>query len=89
MRQCSVDRSFSARRSWGRQCRAAYCGLVHGSDPTGALGQKIAGQIGTAIAQLHSIATGGDSLGVSKPLQRRCRPDQRRSHRPLWMPNWA
>jgi aminoglycoside phosphotransferase (APT) family kinase protein len=30
--------------------------LVHDSDPSGALGQKIAGQIGTAIAQLHSIA---------------------------------
>ncbi len=29
--------------------------LVHGTDPSGALGQKIAGQIGTAIAQLHSI----------------------------------
>jgi aminoglycoside phosphotransferase (APT) family kinase protein len=30
--------------------------LVNSSDPSGGLGQKIAGQIGTAIAQLHAIA---------------------------------
>jgi aminoglycoside phosphotransferase (APT) family kinase protein len=42
--------------------------LVHGSDPSGALGQKIAGQIGTAIAQLHAIAPEDIPKGLVPPV---------------------
>jgi aminoglycoside phosphotransferase (APT) family kinase protein len=41
--------------------------LVHGTDPSGALGQKIAGQIGTAIAQLHSIQPDAIPAGLVPP----------------------
>jgi aminoglycoside phosphotransferase (APT) family kinase protein len=42
--------------------------LVHGSDPTGALGQKIAGQIGSAIAHLHSIAPEDIPRSLTPPV---------------------
>jgi len=41
--------------------------LVHGTDPSGALGQKIAGQIGAAIAQLHSIPPEAIPSGLVPP----------------------
>jgi aminoglycoside phosphotransferase (APT) family kinase protein len=41
--------------------------LVHDTDPTGALGQKIAGQIGTAIAQLHSVPPDQIPSGLESP----------------------
>lgn len=41
--------------------------LVHGTDPTGALGERIAAQIGTAIAQLHSIPAESIPSGLTPP----------------------
>lgn len=41
--------------------------LVQSTDPSGALGQKIAGQIGTAIAQLHAIPPDQIPTGLVAP----------------------